>query len=146
MAIAPNFIIIANLMQDKKLKYYLPPLVWAALILAVSSIPQLKTPSLGFDWVDKLFHFGEYFIFGLLLGRGLGGARRWFSSALIMATCIAGIFGIVDELHQYFIPGRSTDIYDMLADILGSFLGALTYIYWQRRRSRVQAHPSANKS
>jgi VanZ family protein len=36
------------------------------------------------------------------------------------------LYGISDEFHQYFVPGRSVDVYDVLADALGGLLGAWT--------------------
>lgn len=46
------------------------------------------------------------------------------------------IFGASDELHQYFVPGRSCDIFDWMADSTGGALGlALTSLplLWQRK-------------
>jgi len=46
------------------------------------------------------------------------------------------LYGILDEIHQYFVPGRSADVYDALADASGALLGAWTMYYLIRVLSR----------
>jgi len=46
---------------------------------------------------------------------------------LILSVLLSSLYGIGDEIHQYFVPYRSADLMDVLADILGSFIGV--YIY-----------------
>ena len=49
--------------------YQLPLILYAALILAVSSFSRLPTPDLGITYLDKLAHFAEYFLFMVLMYR-----------------------------------------------------------------------------
>ena len=44
---------------------------------------------------------------------------------LILLIAIGTLYGISDEIHQYFIPSRSADILDVLADCIGSTMGVL---------------------
>jgi VanZ family protein len=37
---------------------------------------------------------------------------------------IAVLYGASDEIHQYFVPGRVCDIFDLVADSIGGFIGA----------------------
>ena len=42
---------------------------------------------------------------------------------LLLAIAIAGIYGVLDEVHQRFVPGRMPDALDVLADLIGAVLG-----------------------
>ena len=74
-------------------------------------------------------HMSEYALLALLLLRALsydrGDARRWISSAWVLATAYAAS----DEFHQHFIPGRNGCITDVMIDSLGAALGLLA-CYW----------------
>ena len=113
----------------------LPPLLWAGVILTATSIPssQLQLP-VQTAALDKAAHFGLYSVFAWLLARhGFGVAGRWFST--VLAIIVASAFGVVDEWHQQFIPGRSTEYADWVADTAGAAFGALAYALFSRRRS-----------
>jgi len=105
-------------------KYHLPVIVYAAGILAVSSIPNLRTPDLRVLAVDKLAHFLEYAVFAFLtfwsfyhIGR-TPNLRR----TLLVAALFVTVFALLDELHQHFIPGRQSDWLDFVVDVLGAFI------------------------
>lgn len=111
----------------------LPPLLWAGVIISATSIPgnRISLPD-SLVSLDKLAHFGLYAVFGWLLARhGFGVAGRWTSSAL--ALIVASGFGVVDEWHQQYIPGRSTEFADWVADTLGAAAGALAHAIFMRR-------------
>ena len=48
---------------------------------------------------------------------------------LISAFIIATFYGFLDELHQSFIPGRSNEFLDWLADLVGAGLGVIFVFY-----------------
>lgn len=103
--------------------------------MAVSSIPDLSTPSLGITFADKVAHFGEYSIFGVLVGYSLAIRLAKSTTLFTYSILICGVFGILDEIHQHFIPGRTADPLDATADILGAAAGLGVYIWWKRRHS-----------
>jgi VanZ family protein len=86
--------------------------------------------------VDKLVHFGIFFIFGLLVYRALFTQNSppvfSYKKIWIMLVIVIG-YGIFDELHQGFTPGRSVDLKDLLADTGGGLLAGLM-AYWFRNR------------
>lgn len=99
--------------------YWLPVLAYAALILLLSSIPGASIPG-AFPFMDKLAHLLEYSLFGLLAGRAIrftwtGGGRIVMTLA---AIGIGATMGLLDELYQSTVPGRHSDPYDWLVDIL----------------------------
>jgi VanZ family protein len=129
-----KFTIVSALMTKKDFKYFIPALLWAVVMLIVSSIPYLVSPPFEFAMIDKVEHFSEYFI--LAFWASFGYARSGRSTTFLTTLTICSVFGILDELHQLFIPGRSCDVFDMLADILGSAAGA-GFFTWLSIRIRI---------
>lgn len=79
--------------------------------------------------MDKLLHLVEYAILGLLLARAI---KKTFKFEDVRKLCslvlvIAFIYGLSDEFHQAFVPGRTVSLFDALSDAVGALLGALIY-------------------
>jgi VanZ family protein len=132
-------------MRKLKAKFYFPALIWAILIFIVSAIPYLSAPAVHFTFWDKLAHITEYFFLGALTAMGLfrDSRKAPFLKALIIGT----LFGLFDEIHQHFVPGRTMDIYDLLADSIGSAIGAgfflqLKYRFDRRPKSGLPHGPA----
>jgi len=120
------------------LRYYLPALLWAALIFTLSSIPRLTPPLIGLKPSDKLYHFIEFTIFGLLLIQALR-YRYSFNrrpAAIGWAVVLGILWGALDEFHQLFVAGREASLLDALADTGGVLLAAgLAWLWLLKRRS-----------
>lgn len=98
-----------------------------ALIFYLSSVPyeDLRLPEI---WnIDKVIHIVEYGILGVLWFRVIGLAWEKSQKVVIIAFTITFLYGISDEFHQYFVPGRNADIYDAIADAIGAWLGIYLY-------------------
>jgi VanZ family protein len=84
--------------------------------------------------IDKVLHFSIYTVFSFLLTRHLLDITTRWRAALI-AVAFVMVFGALDEWHQRFIPGRSTEFADWRADSLGALVGALACLAVSRRRA-----------
>ena len=105
---------------------FLPAVVYAGIIFALSaqSNPlQFLPPELLLQ--DKLLHAIEYAALGALLVPALRLAGLSWAPALVLAVVLASLYGATDEFHQSFVPGRSADVLDWVADTLGAALGAV---------------------
>jgi hypothetical protein len=97
-----------------------PVVIQAVLIFGASSIPNLTGLPGGIS--DKSGHGLGYAILGAVLLRAFSGGRlsgvTWAraAGALLLAT----VYGMSDEVHQSFVPGRSPDVFDVLADSIGA--------------------------
>jgi len=91
---------------------------------SIESVPELP-------YIDKLLHFIAYAVLGALFLRAYKTLRiRNKLNLLIMLSILSSsLYGISDELHQYFVPLRSAEWMDIFADILGSVFGVLIYQY-----------------
>ena len=81
--------------------------------------------------VRKLGHLSEFALLGCLLCSSLRMGVKG-ATAAIWAFVIGSVYGISDEIHQLFVPGRACQITDMLIDSLGGLLGVLfiTAVVW----------------
>jgi VanZ family protein len=107
------------------LRLWLPVVLWAAFIFALSSIPQLNSGLGLWDLVlRKLAHAGEYALLAALLLRAL--ARPWTALALAI------VYAATDELHQHFVRGRTGSFGDLAIDAAGAALGLIAFFYGRR--------------
>jgi VanZ family protein len=95
-----------------------------ALIFGASSLSDPGT--LPPDVSDKTVHVIAYGVLGALLVRALAGGRiegvTW--PRALVAVVLATLYGVSDEVHQRFVPGRSPDTMDVLADAAGAAAAA----------------------
>ena len=113
-----------------------PAVVYMAAIFVVSGVPDIGP--LPANTSDKLAHFVVYGLLGVLLTRAFAGARwaGYTTVAAVQAWIVAVLYGVSDELHQSFVPGRTPSAGDTLADAAGAALGALAILLavrWARR-------------
>jgi VanZ family protein len=114
-------------MKKSGFKYFLPLMLWAAAIFAVSSIPNLSAPQVGITYTDKFAHFTEYFILSICASYAIHKSELW-RSVFLPAVLLGVVFGASDEFHQSFVPGRSMEFLDLVADTLGAICGSTLYI------------------
>jgi len=113
----------------------LPALLIAGIIWFLSSQPILPQPKGILGW-DKLQHFAAFAALAAAVGLWATPAfwKRRPVLSLLLAALIASAYGAIDELHQYFVPGRDCNFWDWLADTLGAFLGAAALALTMRNR------------
>ena len=92
------------------------------LILGLSSLPAQSIPKTWLLNWDKLIHLIEYFILGILAMKSF--KKISFNSVLIVIT-FGLVFGSIDEFFKSFISGRFSSGLDVLADTIGTTIGAL---------------------
>jgi hypothetical protein len=113
------------------LNYWFPPFIYTAFIFYLSSLSGI-TYAPPFFFADKVFHIGEYGILGYLLARALVHYQLKKRAVFITAVSICFAYGMSDELHQFFVPHRSTSFMDVIADGIGSSIGIWIYIKQKR--------------
>jgi VanZ family protein len=105
----------------------------------LSSIPGQQMPSGAWWRADKLIHVVEYAVLAALVVRALrlGPPRATVLIAAAIAVIGATVFGVTDELHQSFTPGRYSSALDVLADGIGAIVGAGAASLFYGRRGRA---------
>lgn len=141
-----------KLLIPQWIRSWWPALVWAGVIFMLSTdsfssehsfhiirpllhwlFPNMSPHSLNFinHVVRKTAHFTEYFIFCLLIFRGVRGARggwRWIWG--FSAWFVAAVYSCLDEVHQAFVASRTASPYDSLLDSIGAFFAVLALALW----------------
>jgi VanZ family protein len=101
-----------------------PVLLVMGLIFFFSSLPDPGGPPGGIS--DKTAHVLIYAALGASLVRALAGGRitAMTVTRILLAAALGTLYGISDEIHQHFVPPRTPDILDVVADSVGAFVGA----------------------
>jgi VanZ family protein len=85
-------------------------------------------------FIRKCAHFTEYFIFCILVFRGIRGQRkgwRWLWG--LSAWLAAAGYSAMDEIHQAFVSSRTASVYDSLLDSVGALVALIAlYLYFRR--------------
>jgi len=111
-------------------------MLWAAALFGLSSIPGTSIPTVGISFGDKIAHCIIYGVLGFLCYRALVlSTRLRGASAVVVAMLLAMAYGVSDELHQMFVPQRSSEVLDLMADVVGGGLGAsVARLYFRLRK------------
>ena len=119
--------------------FLLCALVWAGVIFYLSSQPGADIPPL-FYGEDKLLHA---FVFGILgfftLGAMKTTADGYHPFQLWLAVILVSVYGVLDEVLPHFVPGRTPDIFDVMADAAGAMLGVWLLYRFIMTRHRTPA-------
>ncbi|MDR2258292.1 MAG: VanZ family protein [Treponema sp.] len=107
----------------------LPAILIAAFIWFLSSQSVLPKPK-GIFGFDKLQHLLAFAVLSgavcLWVSREKWNIRGLFF--MLIAASVSSAYGLVDEVHQYFVPGRNCNIGDWIADTLGAVIGAAAFV------------------
>jgi VanZ family protein len=96
---------------------------WVGLTFLLTSLPHPKF-SMGILYHDKAAHFAFYGVTGFLCALWRRESGFPAKQAVRYAVLFVLAVGAVDEIHQYWIPGRSMELLDWMADTLGGGTGA----------------------
>ena len=111
-------------------------LLWAVLVWWLSSKPGSALPSLP---LGSLFANGAHVaLFGILGGLLFFAWTGPLPRRFCWSAGSAAAFGVVDELHQTWVPGRSSSIADVLSDASGALLVGCV-LMWALGRDRRAA-------
>jgi len=127
--------LINTVFKKSGYRKFIPGIAWFFLTLIAISIPGYDLPKVG-DWFnqidfDKLIHTGLFgtlaflFMYPVAIADRPKKEKRYWYIKVALSTCI---WGLTTELIQkYFIPGRSYDIVDFMADSLGAIIALIFF-------------------
>jgi VanZ family protein len=123
--------------SDNTGSYIGPILHWLFRALSADQIDMIH------HYIRKTAHFSEYFIFYLLLFRGVRSDRQgWRWTWGLTALAIAAGYSALDEIHQAFVISRTASPWDSLLDSVGAFVASFVVFLWyfsKRRRTSSQS-------
>jgi VanZ family protein len=112
------------------------PLILAVGIVSLSGTPSPPAP--GFiPSFDKLAHFCVYGLLATLIFRLISSKSRNGPTAWLVILAVS-LFGLSDEIHQAYTPGRYVEFADWVADTLGAAVAVLAYWKWEGYRRLLE--------
>ncbi len=114
------------------IRFWLPVVLWMIFIFYMSSLefpekPKVNVGGQKFKVSDILLHVAEYGMLSILLFRAFHNAsERTRQRALLLALIIASFYGVIDEVHQVFVPTRYFEIKDIFSNMVGSSIVTIT--------------------
>jgi VanZ family protein len=112
---------------------------WMAVVFFFSSLSHLGLAARMPDWIS---HPIEYGIGAVLVCRALEGGRRrpLTASTALTAIVLTTAYGVTDEYHQSFVPGRTSDRADVAKDFAGAAAACALYRRWTSRDAGGPSH------
>lgn len=126
---------------EKHYKYLVnfPLVIYWIILFILTSLP--SSAAITMNVSDKIEHFGAYGLLSVFLYLNLYFQNRFELLKKFPATftvLIASIYGMVDEIHQMYVPGRSAEFLDWLADFSGSLVAVLITRYLIGRIKEIE--------
>jgi VanZ family protein len=120
-------------------KKYIPGIAWFFLVLVLlclpgSEFPKAKIPFLELIFFDKWVHLSLFCILAFLWMMPFAKSnidpqiKMQMVTKILFATCVWGL--ATEFIQKYFIPFRSYDLWDWVADSTGAFVA---WFYWRRK-------------
>jgi VanZ family protein len=117
-------------MQNNRKTYILLVLsiAWALLIFHFCTMSPDKIPGIRIPYADKAAHFGFFFVQSVLLSLLFNfQTKKSYFQIILLSTLLAFIYGGLIEILQSKFFNRTGDLYDLIADLFGGFVGAMIY-------------------
>ncbi len=106
-------------------------------ITSVSS-SKIGDENILFSLVRKGAHFFEFFLLGFLVVNLIKDYKKLNIKIILLCILFCLLYAVSDEIHQYFVDGRSCQIIDVFIDTVGSSLGGLFYYLLYSKHHKVK--------
>ena len=106
---------------------------WMAVIYWLSDRPpsdfdRANDATAWLPFAHTIAHIGLYFVLGLFVFRAIVATKRLPLGMSVYLTVFAAlVYGVLDEIHQSSVAGRSSEVADVIADVFGA---ALAMVLW----------------
>ena len=120
-------------------KHLIYPIGYMLIVFTLSSIPMdRQIEGLNFlinldSDIQNLLHIPLFGCLAVLWIKALERYNIRYSNIVFRTLTITILFGMFDEIHQYFVPGRFASFMDMLLNIMGSLFGVAAYSVYLKR-------------
>lgn len=111
-----------------------PLVIIMGAIFFLSHQPGDLFAPIDFRWADKLAHLVVYALLcGAFIYAFPDRCRRSAKGAVVgLSIIFCLLYGVSDEFHQSFIPGRFPSIADIAADVIGASLACMLWLLWDK--------------
>ena len=99
---------------------------FAGLIYYISDTPSSGFPS-GLGIKTKIYHLGVYFLLAFFISLAIIRGKINNKYLIIIALLVSVAYGISDEIHQFFVPGRNSTFRDVFINTTGVLMAIVFY-------------------
>jgi VanZ family protein len=122
------------MLRWKIFRYKAVAITWLFIMCILFFLPGSAFPSenwLGEIYFDKLVHVGLFTVLIFLWRSAFNSEFANYNLALLLSALVYGL--AVEFIQRYFVPNRDFDLYDVVADITGSFLGLAVWLWTYKK-------------
>lgn len=122
--------------QSADMSYMIDENICRIFIDEYESLPRSQQTAIAMKldfWVRKSAHCFEYIILGIMLTLTAGIFSKTRERQYLIALCAGSAYALLDEMHQYFVPGRSCEFRDIVIDSIGVVIGVVVVRYIRRK-------------
>lgn len=118
----------------KQIRYWIPSIIWGTCIITASLVSSGSLKKFQIETIfeiDKIIHIGMYFGLSLVLSYGFYYSQKIVSKKrlLLITFIISSLVGVLMEILQSTITSsRSFDYFDIIANIIGAFIGSALFL------------------
>ena len=114
----------------------IPILLVMGIIYFLSSVPGDRLALPDIVNIDKVAHMTIYGVLAFTAFYAFGSRLRQLHPRLIplLVILICTLYGVSDEFHQSFVPNRSPDVFDVMADSTGAVLVCIISTAYLRKK------------
>lgn len=116
--------------RNRKYLLHFPLFLYWIILFILTSLP--SGMAITTDVSDKINHFGAYGLLSVFLYSTLYFQNKFSilkKYPALFTVVIASVYGALDEIHQMYVPGRSAEFLDWIADFTGSIVAVLITRY-----------------
>ena len=129
--------------MNRTLLRWLPALLWATGIFILSAWSSPPKMDKVLPMADKAVHWTLFSVQCWFIASALRSPNRSLPATVGLAILLASGYGAVDEFHQHYVPNRTCDFMDWLADTLGASAAAGAFYAYETHRSAQANRPTA---
>ena len=114
-----------------------PAITWTLIVLVLLSVPTGSLAKSDLMGLDKVVHLSLFFVLTWLWLQAVAG-RSVSRSLVVVLAAFAFAFG--SEWYQHFLPARSMDVFDGVADSIGAVIAWGVWaieLVWTRNRGKA---------
>jgi VanZ family protein len=116
-------------LKNKTYIFLFLSIAWATLIFVLCTLPTERIPKIEFKPIDKIAHFGVFFVQSVLLSLlfNFQTHKKTYIQIILFSTLMVFVYGGLIEILQENFFNRNGDVYDLIADVIGGFAGAMFF-------------------
>lgn len=128
-----------NFLEKHKTLAFILTLLIAIEVFYISSLSVVPSPE-NIPAIPIIYHFTVFFLFSFFLLATIKGDKKLKTSNISVSFIISSLYAISDEIHQSFVPLRTSSVGDVIVDVFGILTSITTYIYLDIKTKKIKRY------